>query len=86
MLYCVVLKQAASYRFIQRYVVFIHSQLFSSSVQTSETIKEGETNTKDTLNGGDRYVSSSHSNVTLWFTVTLLDGRTDSLRVMPAEK
>lgn len=86
MLYCVVLKQAASYRFIQRYVVFIHSQLFSSSVQTSETIKEGETNTKATLNGGDRYVSSSHSNVTLWFTVTLLDGRTDSLRVMPAEK
>lgn len=77
MLYRVVLGQEEWYAVRQGFGVFLHNPLFGSSSHREES-----EDAKNTTIGGGGSGSSSHCNVTLWFSSTVFDGMT--LKVMPA--
>lgn len=80
MLYRKSLGQEALYRVRQGFGVFLHNPLFGSSVHREEP---EDVISKFTTIGGGGSGSSSHCNVTLWFSSTVFDGMT--LNVMPAK-
>lgn len=83
MLYCVSLGQEPLYKVRHVFDVFLQAPLPGSSWHRVVT-KDAFMTPNDTTIGKLGLGFNSHSNVTLWFTATILDGIT--VKLLPAEK